>query len=83
MELKAMRTKLCSGTQNKKKIAHVNALRRHVGTAMLSNCLDKANILQEQERDAFCWTQTTPGSCFICSDFFLDNKGAMSIHQQI
>jgi len=63
------------------KIAHVDALSRHVGTFTVNNCLDKATILQEQKKDAFC-TKQTAGSYSSKSDFFLDNEGAMYRRQQ-
>jgi len=54
------------------KIAHIDALIRHVGKVTLNNCLDKATILQEQKTDAFCKKQIA--DCYsIKSDFFLDN----------
>ena len=36
------------------KIAHVDALSRHVSTVTVNNCLDKVTNLQEQKKDAFC-----------------------------
>jgi hypothetical protein len=63
------------------KIAHADALNRHVGTVMLNSCLDKAKILQGQKKDAFCMKQN-PGSYSSKSEFFLDNDGAMYTRQQ-
>ena len=63
------------------KIAHADALSRHVGTVMLSSCLDKSTILQGQKKDAFCMKQA-PGSHSSKSEFFLYDDGAMYIRQQ-
>jgi len=63
------------------KIAHVDALSRHVGTVTLNNCLDKTTFLQEQKKDAFCKKQIN-GSHSSNSDFFLDDEGAMYRRQQ-
>ena len=41
---------------------------------MLNNCPDKANILQDQKKDALCIKQT-PGSYSSKSDFILENEG--------
>jgi len=54
------------------KIAHADALSRHVGTVTVNICLDRATILQEQKKDAFC-TKHNTGSYSNNSDFFLDN----------
>jgi hypothetical protein len=58
------------------KIAHADALSRHVGTVTHKNCIDKETIIQEQSRDAFCNKQT-PGSYSGKKEFFLDKEGVM------
>ena len=63
------------------KIAHVDALSRHVGTITVNNCLDKVTILQEQKKDASCTRQTT-GSYSSNGDLFLDNVSAMYRRRQ-
>jgi hypothetical protein len=52
-----------------KKIAHADALSRHVGSVARESSLDKETFLQEQLRDAFCNKQT-PGSYSGRNDFF-------------
>ena len=63
------------------KIAHVDALSRHVGTFTVNNRLDNAIILKEQKKGAFRRKQNT-GSCSSNSDIFLDKEGAMYRRQQ-
>jgi hypothetical protein len=55
------------------KIAHADALSRHVGTVTRESILDKETVLQEQLRDAFCNKQI-PGSYSGKSDFLDDEK---------
>jgi hypothetical protein len=43
------------------KMAHVDALSRHVGTIVQGGTLDKENALLEQAKNAFCLKQT-PGT---------------------
>ena len=63
------------------KIAHADALSRHVGTVTHKNCIDKETIIQEQSRDAFC-TKQSPGSYSSKNEFFLDEEGAMYRRQR-
>ena len=63
------------------KIAHADALSRHVGTVMLNSCLDKATVLQGQKKDAFCLKQA-PSSHSTKSECFLYDDGAMYRRQQ-
>jgi hypothetical protein len=55
------------------KIAHADALNRHVSTVSHKSSLDKVIIPQEQMNDALCVGQT-PGSYSSKSEFFLDEQ---------
>jgi hypothetical protein len=59
-----------------KKIAHADALSRHVGTVTRESSLDKETVLQERLRDMFCKKQT-PGSYSSRSEFLLDDEKVM------
>jgi hypothetical protein len=56
------------------KIAHVDALSRHVGVVMNEGSLTREEILQEQTSDEFCQKQR-PGTYSGKCEFFLDEKG--------
>jgi transposase InsO family protein len=58
------------------KIAHADALSRHVGTVTLDDNLDKENIRSEQERDEFCSKQN-PGALSRNREFFRDEEGVI------
>jgi hypothetical protein len=58
------------------KIAHVDALSRHVGAITNPSSLDKENVLLEQKVDAFCCKQN-PGTYADKSEFFLDEENVM------
>ena len=41
-----------------RKMAHVDALSRHVGTTVQAGALEKEDVLREQAKDAFCLKQS-------------------------
>ena len=51
------------------KIAHVDALSRHVGAVINQSSLNRENILREQQKYAFCVKQN-PGEHFSRNEFF-------------
>ena len=81
MEFKIIRVRLCSWTPTRDKDRTRRSTQQNVGTVTVNNCLDKATILQEQKKDAFC-TKNNTASYSSNSDFFLDNEGAMYRRQQ-
>ena len=56
------------------KIAHVDALGRHVGAVIHDDILNRNNILRGQAKDAFCDKQK-PGIYSSRREFFLDDDG--------
>ena len=58
------------------KIAHADALSRHVGTVKHGSNLDRENVLREQAKDAFCARQK-PGAYHSKSEFFLDDDAIL------
>jgi hypothetical protein len=58
------------------RIAHVDALSRHVGAVLRQSSLNRENILEEQGKDAFCVKQS-PGTYSSRSEFFLDESGIL------
>jgi len=51
------------------KIAHVDALSRHVGTIVQGGTLDKEDVFREQAKDVFCLKQN-PGTYESKRNFF-------------
>ena len=58
------------------KMAHVDALSRHVGTIVHGGALDKEDVLREQAKDAFCLKQN-PGTYDSKREFFRDDDGVL------
>ena len=58
------------------KMAHVDALSRHVGTTVQGGTLDKEDALREREKGAFCLKQN-PGTYESKKEFFLDDDGVL------
>jgi hypothetical protein len=58
------------------KIAHVDALSRHVGMAEEPPTIDKLTVLKEQEKDPFCEKQKRTRFSDK-SEFFLDAEGVL------
>ena len=58
------------------RIAHVDALSRHVGAVLHRSSLSRENILNEQSKDAFCIEQS-PGTYSSRNEFFLDDSGIL------
>jgi hypothetical protein len=57
------------------RIAHVDALSRHVGAGLHQSSLNRENILREH-KDAFC-TKQSPGTYSTRREFFLDDSGIL------
>jgi transposase InsO family protein len=58
------------------KMAHVDALSRHVGTIAQGGTLEKENVLHEQGKDDFCRKQN-PGTYSSRKEYFLDDDGVL------
>jgi hypothetical protein len=63
------------------KIPHADALSRHVGAVTHNGCPNKATVLQEQAKDAFCAKQDH-GTFTSRKEFFVDNEGVMYRRQR-
>jgi len=59
------------------KIAHVDALSRHVGAVNEGHGLTKQEMLSEQLKDSFCVAQKRRRFTSSKSEFFLDRDGVM------
>ena len=59
-----------------KKMAHVDALSRHVGTVVQGGTLGKEYVLREQAKDTFCLKQS-PGSYASRKEIFRDDDGVL------
>jgi hypothetical protein len=59
-----------------KRMGHVDALSRHVGSVTQGNALGRDNVLEEQRKDTFC-TKQTPGTYCSRSEFFLNSDGIL------
>jgi hypothetical protein len=62
------------------RIAHVDALSRHVGAVLHQSSLNRENILEGQSKDAFCVKQI-PGAYSRRSEFLLDESGILNGYQ--
>ena len=56
------------------KIAHVDALRRHVGVVWSGGTLSQESVLREQAKDKFC-AKINPGNYSSKCEFFRDDVG--------
>jgi len=59
-----------------KKMAHVDALSRHVGTVVQGGTLEEEDVLREQAKDTFCLKQS-PGTYASRKEFFRDDDGVL------
>jgi len=55
-----------------KRMAHVDALSRHVGAVVQGGTLEKEDVLREQAKDTFCLKQN-PGTYASRKEYFRDD----------
>jgi len=59
-----------------KKMAHVDALSRHVGTVVQGGTLEKEDVLREQTEDTYCLKQS-PGTYASRKEIFRNDDGVL------